>query len=78
MRQFAVFFEPGAAGLPVAMTERRLLVQAVIAGLYEVLYAQIIDRNTEHLPELLPALVYCVLVPYLGHAGAIAVRDGAG
>jgi AcrR family transcriptional regulator len=73
--QFAIFFEPGAAALPVAMTERRLLVQAVIGGLYEILYAQIIEKKTEHLPDLLPGLVYCVLVPFLGHADAIAARD---
>jgi AcrR family transcriptional regulator len=75
LRQFAIFFEPGAASLPVAPSDRQLLVQAGIGGLYEILYAQIIEGRTEHLPELLPELLYCVLVPYLGHAGAVAARD---
>jgi AcrR family transcriptional regulator len=77
LRQFAVFFEPGAASLPEALTDRQLLVQAVIGGLYEILYAQIMEGKTERLPELLPELVYCVLVPYLGHTQALAARDGA-
>jgi AcrR family transcriptional regulator len=77
LRQFAVFFEPGAAGLPVATTDRHLLVQAVIGGLYEILYAQIMEGKTDRLPELLPELLYCVLVPYLGHAQAAVARDGA-
>jgi AcrR family transcriptional regulator len=77
LRQFAVFFEAGTAGLPASMEDRHLLVQAVIGGLYEILYSQIMEGKTERLPELLPELMYCVLVPYLGHGAAIAARDAA-
>jgi AcrR family transcriptional regulator len=76
LRQFAVFFETGAANLP-ARIDRHVLVQAVIGGLYEILYSQILDGSTEELTELLPELVYCVLVPYLGHSAAMGARDAA-
>jgi AcrR family transcriptional regulator len=77
LRRFAVFFEAGLGELPGAMVDRELLVQAVIGGMYEILYTQIIEGHTERLPELLPELIYCVLVPYLGPAAALAARDAA-
>jgi AcrR family transcriptional regulator len=75
LRRFAVFFEPGRVALPADMESQQLLAQGVIGGLYEALYAQILDGQTERLPELLPDLVYCVLVPYLGHAPALAASE---
>ncbi len=72
LRQFAAFLEPGRASLPAAMTDQELLGQAVVGGLYEVLYAHIADGQTDRLPELMPDLLYCALVPYLGHTMAIA------
>jgi AcrR family transcriptional regulator len=75
LHRFAVFFEPGRAGLPDDMGSQHLLAQGVIGGLYEALYAQILDGQTERLPELLPDLVYCMLVPYLGHPRALAASE---
>jgi AcrR family transcriptional regulator len=77
LNQFAVFFEAGAAGLPPAMAGQDLLVQAVIGGLSEILYAHIVERQVERLPEILPELLYCVLVPYIGHFGATSAMDAA-
>ena len=57
------------------MASQHLLAQGVIGGLYEALYAQILDGQTERLPELLPDLVYCMLVPYLGHPRALAASE---
>jgi AcrR family transcriptional regulator len=77
LRRFAVFFEPAAAQLPDAIAEREVLVQAVIGGLYEILYIYSIEGRTERLPAILPELVYCVVVPYLGPAAALEARDAA-
>lgn len=77
LRQFAVFFEAGLRELPADVDDRELLVHAVIGGLYEILYTQIIEGQTERLPDLLPELIYCVLVPYVGPTQALAARDGA-
>jgi AcrR family transcriptional regulator len=77
LTQFAVFFEGGAASLPPAMAGRDLLVQAVIGGLSEILYAHIVERQVDRLPEIMPDLLYCVLVPYLGHPTAMRAMDAA-
>jgi AcrR family transcriptional regulator len=75
LRRFSVFFEAGADELPAAMTGRELLAEAVTGGLYEALFTYIVTGRIDRLPELLPDLVYCALVPYLGHAAALAARE---
>lgn len=75
LQRFAAFFEAGEAELPAAMEGQALLAQAVIGGLYETLYTSTVDDQVERLPELLPDLVYCALVPYVGHAAALAASQ---
>ena len=75
LERFVAFFEPGGAGLPVGMDGRELVAEAVIGGLYEVVYNQILDGQADRLPELLPDLVYCALVPYVGHAAALGAGE---
>jgi AcrR family transcriptional regulator len=75
--RFAMFFEPGVASLPSEMISKETLTQAVIGGLYEALYTSIVEDQTDQLPGLVPDLLYCVLVPYLGHAAAIAASHAA-
>ena len=75
LARFAVFFEGGRAGLPAMMEGQELLAQAVIGGLYEALYSCVLEGQTELLPELLPDLVYCALVPYIGHTAALAAGE---
>jgi AcrR family transcriptional regulator len=77
LRRFATFLDPGKAGLPAEMEGTEVLTQAVIGGLYEALYTYIVDGHTEQLPALVPDVLYCVLVPYLGHAQALAASDAA-
>ena len=77
LRAFAAFFEPGRTALPAEMTGHELLAQAVVGGLYELLYAHVAEGKTASLPGLLPDLVYCALVPYLGHAPAVSARAAA-
>jgi AcrR family transcriptional regulator len=78
LRRFAVFLEPGAAGLPFGRPGAEILTHGVIGGLYEALYTCLVEGRTETLPALLPELLYCVLVPYLGHAEALAASQAAG
>nr|WP_246345270.1 TetR/AcrR family transcriptional regulator [Conexibacter arvalis] len=75
MRRFALFLEQGrvddaAADVPPLMTE------VVVGGIYEVIYARILERDTARLPQLLPDIMYVWLAPYLGVARATAVRAG--
>jgi AcrR family transcriptional regulator len=81
MQRFAVMLRPPAdegAGrdVPTVTTE------TVVGGLYEVVYARLVDGRAEELPDLLPALLYSVLLPFVGPdvAGAEyrrAVRSAA-
>jgi AcrR family transcriptional regulator len=72
LRRFEVFFNAGAVGLPLPDHERRLLARAVIGGLAEALYNRIATGETGRLPDAGPDLLYCLLVPYLGHNQACA------
>jgi AcrR family transcriptional regulator len=66
---------PGAdRAVPVG---RRELVAAVVGGAYTSLYRWIDDGRVRDLPDLLPALTFYVLAPFLGPeaaAAACAVR----
>jgi len=77
LARFAAFFEAGRAQLPAGMEKQVLLVQAVIGGLYVAFYTYILDGQAERLPELMPDLLYCALVPYLGHAAAMTADQSA-
>jgi AcrR family transcriptional regulator len=72
LRRFEDFFGAGAEALTIPERERRLLARAVIGGLAETLYSRIAVGEAERLPEAGPDLLYCMLVPYLGHHGARA------
>jgi AcrR family transcriptional regulator len=72
LRRFEVFFSTGAMGLQIPDQERRLLARAVIGGLAEALYNRIATGETDRLPDAGPDLLYCLLVPYLGHNRARA------
>jgi AcrR family transcriptional regulator len=72
LRRFEVFFTTGTHALPVSEAERALIARAVVGGISEALYTRIITGETERLPQSAPELLYCALVPYLGHAQAAA------
>ncbi len=75
--RFAAALRPGQSPAPRYVAEDRRLARAVIGGLYETLYQRVIAGEVERLPELLPDLVYCVLVPYVGHHAALGERESA-
>jgi hypothetical protein len=43
----------------------------VVGGLCEAVYGYIRDGQAERLGELMPDLLYCALVPYLGRRRAV-------
>lgn len=49
-----------------------ITAETVVGGLVEVLYNRIQCGETSTLPELLPDLMYCALLPYVGPAAATA------
>jgi AcrR family transcriptional regulator len=76
MRRFARFLDRGRDerldAVPALMTE------VVVGGIYEVIYARILERETARLPELLPDVMYVWLVPYVGIARAAAAKIAVG
>jgi hypothetical protein len=47
-------------------------VETVIGGIYEVVYARVVEHRTDELPSLLPDLLYAVLLPFVGDEVATA------
>lgn len=65
MREFATLFEQSGineADWPLPP----LTSEALVGGVYEVVYKRVLRSQTEELPSLLPDLYYFCMVPYLG------------
>ncbi len=72
--RFAGLLQPRGTIADVVAADRRI-VRAVIGGVYETLYHAVLSGEVERLPELVPDLLYCVLVPYVGHVAALSERS---
>ncbi len=73
MALFATFLEP-RQGRPAEFDTPDLAIEVIVGGLYEVIYSRLASGQPQRLLEELPEMVYCVLVPFAGHAEAQAVR----
>lgn len=75
--QFTILLEPGRFEVPPGTRLPDQLAQAIIGGVHEAAYLRILHNRTASLPMLVPDILYCVLVPYLGHERALAASDAA-
>jgi AcrR family transcriptional regulator len=76
MRVFVDFLEPGRAEAPRGLVVPALAADVVVGGIYEIIYSRLQRDAADELVEMLPELLYCALVPYVGHAAAQqAVRE---
>jgi AcrR family transcriptional regulator len=76
MRVFVDFLEPGRAEAPKGVVVPSLAADVVVGGIYEIIYSRLQRNAANELVEMLPELLYCVLVPFLGHKPAErAVRE---
>jgi AcrR family transcriptional regulator len=76
MRVFVDFLEPGRAEAPRGVRVPECAAEVVVGGIYEIIYSRLQRDAANELVEMLPELLYCALVPYIGHAAAArAVRD---
>lgn len=72
---FEVFLAPGAA---LARWPIRPLVPRTIGnGIFELIYARIVRNRARELPDLLPAMTYHCIAPYLGPNAAAAEAEAA-
>jgi AcrR family transcriptional regulator len=75
---FTEFLDPGLLEAPArGCYLPPLIAQAVIGGLYELITDTITSDRVAELPQLLPELVYCALMPYVGHEDAHAELEAA-
>jgi AcrR family transcriptional regulator len=70
MRVFVDFLEPGRAEAPKDLVVPELAGEIVVGGIYEIIYNRLLRNAADELVEMLPELLYCALVPYIGHTAA--------
>jgi AcrR family transcriptional regulator len=76
LRSLAEMLHRGAESAPIRIRPRALLAEAVVGGIYEVVYLRVMQGKTSELTALLPDLAYSAMVPYVGHAAAeLKVRE---
>jgi AcrR family transcriptional regulator len=66
-----------AAELPTSKLPPALTAETLVGGIYEVVYARVLQGHGEQLPALLPDLLFSVLLPYLGREAAGALLEDA-
>ena len=74
LSSFAKFFA-GAPEDPSIPAVPDVVVEAIIAGLYGVIFDHVADGRAGELPDRLPELTYFTLVPFIGAEAAATVAD---
>jgi AcrR family transcriptional regulator len=79
VERFTAFVHAGGEH-PGAEPQPLLLARVVVAGVGDVISGEVAAGRVERLPELLPDLLYAILLPYLGTSEtgsrrALAARD---
>jgi len=70
MRDFATMFDTAGRGMSGDEIPPPLTAEAIVGGIYEVVYKRVLRGMTSELPELLMELLYFGVVPYLGRDAA--------
>jgi AcrR family transcriptional regulator len=74
MALFGQFLEPGRE-LPATGVELpQMAIPLLVGGLYEIIYSRLLRDQPDQLRDDLPDMVYCALVPFIGHAQADEIR----
>jgi AcrR family transcriptional regulator len=75
LQGFVVFIRPATHEAPPGLHVPDTVTEHVVGGIKEIVFSRILQGATDRLPELLPDLVYCATVPYLGpRRAALAAR----
>jgi AcrR family transcriptional regulator len=56
-----------AAAMPDATPPSPIIAQALVGGIFEVVYSRVLAGRHDELPGLLPGLIFTLLLPYAGH-----------
>lgn len=74
-RSLALFEETLGPGAEQAPTASPLAVEAIGGAVHSLIYEQIRRRGAEHLLQILPAVTFVALAPFVGAEEAIAVAN---
>jgi AcrR family transcriptional regulator len=75
MQAFVALIQQGADEAGGTRLAPPLAAETIVGGIYEVVYARILQGEGARLPELLPDLAFSLLLPYIGHEAAAARRE---
>ena len=73
LRRFAGFIDAGRSESSLELPG--LTSTAVVGGIYELLYSEILHGAAAQLPGRIPEVVYWITQPFLGPEGAAEARD---
>jgi AcrR family transcriptional regulator len=74
MEAFSTMIEKAAAEeLPKSKLPPALTAETLVGGIYEVVYSRVLNGRGSELPELLPDLLFSVLLPYVGQETATSL-----
>ena len=76
VRQFTHFIDGGRAETSVQLPGITAL--AIVGGIHELLYSEIIHGATAQLPGRLPELVFWIVHPFLGPSARLPSATGPG
>jgi AcrR family transcriptional regulator len=66
--------QTAAAAMPADATPPSpIIAQALVGGIFEVVYSRVLAGRHDELPGLLPGLIFTLLLPYAGHDVATQV-----
>ncbi len=72
MATCARIIDENARELDPQLQPSELTAETIVGGLYEVIFARVVRGEIRELPELLPDLMYSMLLPYAGPEVALA------
>jgi AcrR family transcriptional regulator len=75
LRQFTEFVDAGRSESSIELPGMTSV--AIVGGVFELLYSEILHGATARLPARLPDIVYWITQPFLGADAAVAERDRA-
>jgi hypothetical protein len=66
MRAFQDLLMPPVGDALATSTAPPVAIEAMVGGIYEVVYSRVTTQRTQELPTLLPSLLHSTLLPFVG------------
>ncbi len=66
MEAFQALLQPPAGDELAVASAPPVAIEAIVGGIYEVIYSRVTSQRTHELPSLLPSLLHSALLPFVG------------